>query len=573
MPHLSLKKILVKNAEAETLLAGLIQQLGAPVLVEDTRKRHLIGKEAVSGQEFEIVANGEILGRVIGPQEARVVADLIQHLVNRELERKTLGNEVLNLYREVNLIYNFSEKLANTIQPAAIARLALEEAGQLIQASGALVALQRKKDQPIELLASQGGERMDFQVILKENHPLRAVLAREQAGIINDLNGKEEGGETSNIEALLHAPLKIKNMEMGAIVLLSDQPVQYTAGELKLLTTIALQSASAIESALLFEKGIREAQEREEAIRKIHEVTTRFVPNEFLRSLGRQHITDITLDDFVEREVTVFFCDIRDYTSLSETMTPEENYRFVKAFNSRMSPIIYENRGFVNQYLGDAIMAIFPERPSDALKAAISMQKTLIMYNEERVSRGRQPLRMGIGLHTGPLILGIIGDQQRMDVATISDTVNTTARIESLTKHYKANILLSEDSLSKLEVRSGKWEASSDSRFRLPTSHFRFRYLGPVQVKGKREPVGIYECFDGDVSQMVDRKLQTQVDFETGLNHFFARRFSEALAAFDRILEINPDDLVVRRFFNKATKFSREKVPEGWTGVEMMDGK
>ena len=148
-----------------------------------------------------------------------------------------------------------------------------------------------------------------------------------------------------------------------------------------------------------------------------------------------------------------------------------------------------DSDGFVS--LGDAIMAIFPKQPEDALKAAIEMQEVFHKYNQSRQKKKRAPLKIGIGLHTGSLIMGIIGDKERMDAATIADTVNTASRIESLTKHYGVSILLSEDSLDKIENREA----------------FHLRHLGQVLVKGKKEPVGIYECFDGDEPETIEQKL------------------------------------------------------------------
>ena len=292
-------------------------------------------------------------------------------------------------------------------------------------------------------------------------------------------------------------------------------------------------------------------------LNKIHSVTGKFVPNEFLRSLGLNRITEVELGDQTEREVTVLFSDIRDYTSLSETMTPEENFKFVNAFNGRMGPIIKKHGGFVNQYLGDAIMAIFPGNPSDALIAAKEMQLCLIDYNLERISSGKLPLKMGIGLHTGPLIMGIIGDQNRMDAATISDTVNTTSRIESLTKYYGASILLSEDSLNIIES----------------TDEFNFRYLGKVLVKGKKNPVGIYECPDGDELESKENKLRTATEFETGLTYFFDQNFAEAAASFNQVVKINPKDHVARLFLNKSARYIQEGVSKDWTGTESFDTK
>ncbi len=248
---------------------------------------------------------------------------------------------------------------------------------------------------------------------------------------------------------------------MGAIILSSNELVQYTAADLKLLTTLALQSSAAIESALLYEKNLREAKEREEAMRLVYEATGKFVPYEFIGSLGHNVITDVRLGDQVEKIVTVLFSDIRDYTSLSEQMTPEENFKFVCSFNERMGPAIRRHNGFINQYLGDAIMAIFPRNAEDALSAAIEMQKEVQDLNRIRTSNNQTPIQIGVGMHTGPLIMGITGDENRMDATTISDTVNIASRLESLTKHYSVNIILSDSSLKQIEQK--EWLSSSFS--------------------------------------------------------------------------------------------------------------
>lgn len=292
-------------------------------------------------------------------------------------------------------------------------------------------------------------------------------------------------------------------------------------------------------------------------LHRIFKVAGRFVPNAFLHSLNRERITEVFLGDNVEKEVTVLFTDIRDYTPLAETMTPEENFKFVNAFHGRMGPIIQQYGGFVNQYLGDAIMAIFPKSPEGALKAAIDMQKQLALYNRERRSRGRQVVKMGIGLHTGSLIMGIIGDQNRMDAATIADTVNTASRIESLTKHYGVSILLSEESIEEIKNNG----------------YFLWRYLGKVQVKGKKEPVGLYECFDGDYPEMAEKKAKAQNDFEKGLRQFFNREFAQAAATFDQILKTNPEDNPARLFRNKSSEYLLKGIPNDWSGVEIMTFK
>ncbi|MCB0586445.1 MAG: response regulator, partial [Phaeodactylibacter sp.] len=290
---------------------------------------------------------------------------------------------------------------------------------------------------------------------------------------------------------------------------------------------------------------------------RIHQASGKFVPFEFLRSIGRESITDVRLGDQAEKIVTVLFSDIRDYTSLAETMSPSDNFQFVKSLNGRMGPLIQARQGFVNQYLGDAIMAIFPSQPDNALQAAIDMQHNLSLYNRERLKKGRKSIQVGIGMHTGPLVMGVIGDDHRMDAATISDTVNTASRVESLTKYYGASILLTQDSLGLAEA----------------VDSFNLRYLGQVQVKGKSEPVGILECIDGDLPEQAEKKLSTMGLFQEGLELYLGKDFSGALNAFQRVLAENPGDRIAQHFQSRAVRYMNEPVPEDWTGVEMMRGK
>lgn len=294
-----------------------------------------------------------------------------------------------------------------------------------------------------------------------------------------------------------------------------------------------------------------------EQLRKINTTTQKFVPSAFLRSLGKERITDVVLGNHVEQKVTVSFSDIRDYTSLSEQMSPEENFQFVSAFNNRMSPAIHRHEGFINQYLGDAIMAIFPKHPAGALKAAIEMQQLLRVYNRARLAEGKSLLRVGMGLHSGSLIMGIIGDDQRLDAATISDTVNVASRIESLTKHFGVNILLSEDTFQQLTQ----------------PNEFSCRYLGRVLVKGKRKAIGIYECINGDGETQQLLKKQTTTLFERGLHQYLTKQFQAAQTTFERILKANPKDQPALLFLEKAAYFVANNVEKEWTGVEKMEWK
>ena len=291
--------------------------------------------------------------------------------------------------------------------------------------------------------------------------------------------------------------------------------------------------------------------------KRINKAISRFVPNEFLNALGKSSITEVALGDNIEKEVTVFFADIRNFTALSELMTPEENFQFVNVFNNRTGPIIQRNNGFINQYLGDGIMAIFPDSPADTLRAAIEMQQALHIYNKQQVQKGQTPIKVGMGMHTGSLIMGITGDEHRLDATTISDSVNSASRIENLTKHYGNSILLSEVSLKKLDN----------------PEEFHIRYLGQVQVKGKQNLLKIYECFDGDVTEMFELKLATLAKFNTGIKHYFNQSFSKAVLDFEKVVKHNPKDKTATLFLHKAKQLEKVGIEENWTGIEMMGEK
>ena len=282
-----------------------------------------------------------------------------------------------------------------------------------------------------------------------------------------------------------------------------------------------------------------------------------FVPHEFLQNLGRDSIVDVRRGDQTAKEVTIMFADIRSYTTMAENMTPEENFSFLNSYLGRIGPIITKHHGFVNQYYGDGLMALFMKSYDDGIAAALEMQQSINAYNEYRKEKGRIPIRVGIGLHSGPIIMGILGDHDRMDPNVVSDAVNTASRMEGLTKFYGVNVLVSEATLAGLP----------------DPFQFKYRFLGKVQVKGKRLAIGVYEFFGGDPEALQQKKIETREQFEAGMRAYYAQDFEEAIKAFDGVLAVNRDDKPAQRYRRKSEEFLLVALPENWDGVEQMETK
>jgi two-component system sensor histidine kinase ChiS len=270
------------------------------------------------------------------------------------------------------------------------------------------------------------------------------------------------------------------------------------------------------------------------------------VPHEFLQFLERESIVDVQLGDQVQKEMTVLFADIRSFTSLSERMTPEENFNFLNAYLSRVSPVIRKHRGFIDKYIGDAVMALFPRTADDAVQAAIEMQQQLSLYNIDRQANGEEAIAIGIGLHTGSLMLGTVGEPQRMEGTVIADAVNLASRMEGLTKIYGTDILISDQTLYRLSNQE----------------NYCYRFVGRVKVKGKSQPVEMFEVYDANTRPLIELKQQTRAEFERGVNLYLEEKFAQAQDVFQQVLRLNEQDRVTRLYIERCQKVRKFGVSE-----------
>lgn len=360
----------------------------------------------------------------------------------------------------------------------------------------------------------------------------------------------KEHGPTKEIPVIFMTALsdtvdKVRGFQLGAVDYIT-KPLQHEEVLARVQTHLTLNRLKT-QLERHNEELERCVEARTSELTRLNEIYERFVPREFIRFLGKESILDIKLGDQVQQEMTVLFCDIHGWTTASEKLTPQENFDFINDYFRQVSPIIRKHRGFIDQYYGDGVMALFPVCADDAVEASIEIQKRIREHN----SNTGHPIRVGAGLHTGSLMLGIVGEERRMQGAVVSDNVNLASRLEGLTRIYSAPIVVSEQTLARLQN----------------PDRFHSRFVDKVQVKGKQQPVAVFEICDGDTPEQLKLKRNTREAFEEGLRSFYERRFAESSVRFTNVTETNPSDRAARLYLERCAKYMVSGVPDDWQGV------
>lgn len=270
-------------------------------------------------------------------------------------------------------------------------------------------------------------------------------------------------------------------------------------------------------------------------LRETNLAIERFVPRAFLAKIGKPNIVSVALGDNKAGDMTIMFSDIRNFTALSETMTPDENFDFINAYLEHVGPVIRDNGGFIDKYIGDAIMALF-EHADDAVRAGLAMLEALDVFNESRAAQGLAPVAIGTGINTGSLMMGTVGELHRMDGTVISDAVNLASRIESLTKVYRVRILISQYTYDDLADPGA----------------FAIRPLDVVVVRGKTRPVVLFEVFDRDPPDQREAKLRTRDPLLRGVEALLRHDVAAARARFEECLALAPDDAAARNLLKSC---------------------
>ena len=262
-----------------------------------------------------------------------------------------------------------------------------------------------------------------------------------------------------------------------------------------------------------------------------------------------------------DQTVSILFSDIRSFTTMAEALGARETVAMLNAYFERMVDVIVRNRGVLDKFIGDAVMALFgvpfngPHDADDAVRVANSMFIALRELNRERRGKGMEPIDIGVGIATGVVVVGNIGSTKRMEYTVIGDSVNLASRLESATKFYGTKMLLSEST----------WTALRDRGL--------LREIDRLRVKGKHEPVAIYEALDHFTDETFPNLMRTVTRYNEGIQHYRARDWKDALGCFQEALELNPGDRPSRLYVERCELFLATPPPPDWDGVWTMTTK
>ena len=348
-------------------------------------------------------------------------------------------------------------------------------------------------------------------------------------------------------KSVICVPIERARRFSGAIYMENDLITgAFTEDRVEVIKLLAAQAAISVENARLYEDQLR-----------LTAAQGRFVPGQFLEHLGHRDIAEVGLGEFVAREMSVMFADLRGFTPLAERLAPREVIDLLNRYFSRIGVPIAEAGGFVDSYNGDEIMALFPLPAERAVRAGVAMATALVEFNRESQRAGGPALAMGMGVNSGPLVLGTVGSADRLKCGVVGDTVNTASRIEQLTKRYGARFLIGEETRRRL---------GDDARFTL-------RAVDRVAAKGKAQAMTLYEVLDAEEPARRAAKESTIALLDEARDLYAHARFADAGRVIATARAVDPHDAVLDVLAARCSRYELDPPPPEWQGVEALDSK
>lgn len=424
----------------------------------------------------------------------------------------SIALENANLFNDIQTMKNYNESMLESMSNGVIT---LDDTGRIVTCNGAGLRILQKKEKEIIQ------QRSETFFIGHNTWVLDRVLQTR---------------ETGEVSLTMDAELQFDSHQVSANV--TCQPLVSSKGE-AMGTMIIIEDISS-------EKRMKSTMSRY----MDPELADRLLTEENQDILGGRNV-----------RATVLFSDIRGFTTITEEYGAQGTVSLLNEYFTIMVDCIRKEGGMLDKFIGDALMAGFGipipgEHDEDAaLRTAIEMIRKLDQWNLRREAAGKLPLHIGIGLNTDQVVSGNIGSPKRMDFTMIGDGVNLAARLESACKQYSARLLISEYTHAGLK------------------GTYRMRDIDDVIVKGKSEPVRIYEVLDYHTDESFPNLMEVAGHFKEGRAHYTRGDWSKAINAFYRALELNPGDEVSKMFISRCQYLADHQPKDDWKGVWTMASK
>ena len=461
-------KKLIGTEENVSLLHSLQERLGTSFRILDTDGKEVLamGISPYGDTTSDVQIENEVYVHVEYFKKDQIVFNMVDALIQKEYSIKNILNETLEKYKEINFIYNFSEKISSCLEINEIGDLVVDEATKLFSCTNVSLFIKDEENEYFHILSSTA----------QNSHISKMGPGKGIAGyvfnsgiseIIDDVQSdpRFKTGD-SNPSSMMCVPLKTSNKTMGVITVSTKENHNYTSGDLKLLTSLGLEAAVALQNTYLQQNKIKEEL--------IKNNLGRFVSPQVLENILNAK-GELSLSS-EKRKVALLFSDIRNFTGFCEILSPEEIVSYLNEYFTEMVNVIFSHNGSIDKFVGDAIFALFGapnhvlETEKKAVEAAIEMQITLKNIKNLWIQNN---FTMGIGLNAGDVVVGNIGSMKHMDYTAIGDEVNLAARLQSIAKPYQ------------ILVSKSIYDATKD--------FFQYRDLGSTHVKGKKNEVEIFE--------------------------------------------------------------------------------
>lgn len=273
-------------------------------------------------------------------------------------------------------------------------------------------------------------------------------------------------------------------------------------------------------------------KEKENLIKKTNLEYEKYVPKQFLKFLGKNSILELELGNQVQKEVTTMFCDIRNSTATSSTLSLEDNFNYINSYLKVVSPLVRKHGGFVDKYLGDGILAVFM-KAENAMECAVQIVKAIEQKNKSSVAT--PSMDVGISLNTGEVVFGVVGEEERKSPTIISDTVNLASKMENINKFFHTKIIFSKRTLNSL-------------RNEYPLS---YRFIGTLTLEDK-DYLSMFECLDSYDKRTREKLESVKVTFEQGVRYYNLGKYHNAKENFQLVLKRAREDRVAYMYYNKC---------------------